>query len=100
MLRIQRKDVNAHRVVLLLQGRIVGEWAALLARECREWNHCGFRVELDISEVVFIGRSGFEVLGRLARAGARIFSCSPLIAAMLEQEGIVVGSSRGPLPEP
>jgi hypothetical protein len=45
---------------------------------------------LDLSEVVFIGRDGVEALGRLARAGARVIGCTPLVAAMLEQEGIAV----------
>jgi anti-anti-sigma regulatory factor len=75
-------------VGLLLHGRIAAEWAELLERECEELSRSGFRVVLDLSEVVFIGRSGLETLGRLGRAGVRIVGCSPLIAAMLEQEGI------------
>ena len=89
MLRIERDDADAHRVVLALQGRIVAEWAVLLERECVELGRSGFLVELDFTGVVFIGRSGFEVLSRLSRAGVRITGCPPLIAAMLEQEGIV-----------
>ena len=90
MLRIQRLDVNARTVSLVLQGRIVAEWADLLERECAELMLSPLRVVLDLSEVVFIGRHGVEVLGRLGRAGARIVGCTPLIAAMLEQEGIAV----------
>ena len=88
MLRIQRIDVDAHGVTLILQGRIVAEWADLLESECVELSRSGFRVELDLSEVVFIGRSGIEVLSRLSRGGIGIISCSPLIVAMLRQEGI------------
>jgi hypothetical protein len=36
MLRIQRNEVNTHTVALVLQGRIVAEWADLLERECAE----------------------------------------------------------------
>jgi anti-anti-sigma regulatory factor len=90
VLRIQRYDVNARTVSLALQGRIVAEWADLLERECAELMRPKLRVVLDLSEVVFIGRYGVEVLGRLGRAGARIIGCTPLIAAMLEQEGIAV----------
>jgi hypothetical protein len=75
-------------VALLLQGRIAAEWADLLERECEGLTRSGFRVVLDLSEVVFIARSGLEALGRLGRADVRIVGCSPLIAAMLEQEGI------------
>lgn len=92
MLRIQRDDVAAQRVVLILQGHIVAEWADLLERECVELSRSGLRVALDLSGVVFIGRSGFEALGRLSRAGVGIIGCSPLIADTLEQEGIDVGA--------
>ena len=90
MLRIQRDELDAHTVALLLAGRIALEWADLLERECQELIRSGFRVVLDLSEVVFIGRSGVEVLGRLGKARVRIVGCSPLIAAMLEQEGLVL----------
>lgn len=95
MLRIRRDDVDAHGVALVLQGRIVGEWADLLERECAALGRSGFRVDLDLSRAVFIGRSGFEALSRLSRAGVGIIGCSPLIAAMLEQEGIVARSTFG-----
>jgi len=90
VLRIQRYDVNARTVSLVLQGRIVAEWADLLERECAELMRSQLRVVLDFSEVVFIGRYGVKALGRLGRAGAQVIGCTPLIAAMLEQEGIAV----------
>ena len=98
MLRIQRYDVNARTVSLVLQGRIVAEWADLLESECAELMRSRLRVVLDLSEVVFIGRHGVEALGRLGRAGARVIGCTPLIAAMLEQEGIAVATPSRPQP--
>lgn len=91
MLRILRDPVGDHRVVLILQGRLVAEWVEVLERECQELSRSGQGVDLDLAGVVFIGRSGFEALGRLARAGVGIIACLPLIADMLEQEGIDVG---------
>lgn len=97
MLRIQRHEVNAHTVTLVLQGRIVEAWADFLERECDESIRSGFRVELDFSGVIFIGRSGFEALSRMSRRGVGIVGCSPLLAVMLEQEGIVaVNRQRTP----
>lgn len=87
MLRIQRENVNAQRVVLILPGHVVAESADLLERECATSSRSGLRVALDSSGVLFIRRSGFEALSRLSRAGVRIVGCSPLFAAMLEQEG-------------
>lgn len=95
MLRIRHDDVDARTVALILQGRIVAEWADLLERECQQSRRSGLRVVLDLSEVVFIGRSGLQVLGRLGQTGVRIIGCSPLIAAMLRQEGIAVDPNVG-----
>ena len=89
MLRIQRYDVNADTVSLLLHGRIVAAWAGLLESECAELMRSDKRVVLDLSEVVFIARSGIEALSRMSRCGVGITGCSPLVSAMLEQEGIV-----------
>jgi anti-anti-sigma regulatory factor len=95
MLRIHHDVVGAHEVTLRLQGRIVAEWAELLERECRSLMRFGHRVVLDLSDVVFIGRSGVGVLGRVSRGGVRIVGCTPLIAAMLEQEGIALDGPLG-----
>jgi|SoiMethySBSTD1v2_1073268.scaffolds.fasta_scaffold93863_2 anti-anti-sigma regulatory factor len=88
MLRIHRDDVDDHRAVLVLEGRIAGAWAVLLERECEALMKTGLGVDLDLSEVVYIARAGLEALRRLLRAGVRITGCSPLLAAMLAQEGI------------
>jgi len=88
VLRIQRDQVSDHEVTLLLQGRIVSDWVVVLERECEEAHRSGLRVALDFSDVKFIDRSGFAALSRLASAGVAIVGHSPLVAAMLEQEGI------------
>ena len=88
MLRIQRDEVDEHRVVLILEGRIAGAWADLLERECDALMERGRRVELDLSEGVYIARAGLEALRRLGEAGVLVTHCSPLVAAMLAQEDI------------
>jgi hypothetical protein len=88
MLRIDRSFVNEHRVDLILEGRVAGAWADLLEHECEALIERGFRVDLDLSEVVYIARAGLEALGRLDRIGIRVTGCSPLIAGVLTQEGI------------
>ena len=95
MLHIQ-KDVRETRwVVLTLQGHIVGEWSGVLERECEVLLRSGVMVVLNLSGVVFIGRSGIAVLGRLARVGVGLVDCPPLIADVLEQEGIEVQRAFG-----
>ena len=95
MLRILRNDVETDRVVLRLEGRIVAEWADLVEREGLESIRSGLDVGLDLSGVALIGHSGLEALRRLGLVGVRIIGCSPLIADMLEEEGIVVDRSPG-----
>lgn len=99
VLQMLRVDAEARRVLLILQGHIVAEWADALELECLELSRCAPSIALDLSGVSVIGRSGIEALGRLARAGIEILACSPLIADMLEQEGIAVvrdGQSETP----
>jgi anti-anti-sigma regulatory factor len=95
MLRIHRNDVDAHRVVLALEGNVLLEWAELLESECEALRRSGFSVALDFSRVVFIGRSGLDVLTRLSEAGVEIFGCRPLIADVLKHQGIVAKHKFG-----
>ena len=88
MLRIVQKNVDAHQVILALEGHILLGWAELLERECVELLRSGRRVALDFSHVGFIGRAGVEALTRLGRAGVEMVGCSPLIADILELEGL------------
>ena len=103
MLRIQASPLTAHVTILLLQGHIVAGWVDLLEDECLGLIASGLDVVLDFSGVVFISHSGLEAIGRLNRAGARITGCPPLIADVLEQEGIevdrdvaITAEGRGP----
>jgi anti-anti-sigma regulatory factor len=95
MLRIVRNQLDAHHVVLGLQGQIVREWAELLERECVELGRAGVRIALDLSEAVLIDRAGFEVLSRLSRAGVGIIACPPLIAEALREQGIAARPTFG-----
>lgn len=93
MLRIQHDQVDDRTMNLILQGRIVAASADLLEGEWLELRRSGFRVVLDLGSVVFIDRTGIELLARLVLAGARIVGCTPLFAAMLAEVGIAVNGS-------
>ena len=94
VLRMQRDVQGEHRIVLVLEGRIVNEWADALEEECLDLLVSGFRVSLDLSGVGFIGRKGVDALRRLGRAGIEIQGCSPSIVDLLEEEGIGVTRKR------
>jgi anti-anti-sigma regulatory factor len=85
-----RQERGSHRVVLIVEGRIIGEWSDVLEDECLKLIRSGMRVALDLSGVDFISRRGIEALDRLVRIGTVIRNCSPLIADLLEQEGIAI----------
>ena len=88
MLRMLREEQGPRRVVLIVEGRIVGEWADVLEDECLKLIRSGLSVTLDLAGVDFIARRGIAALDRLVRIGVQIRDCSPLIADLLEQEGI------------
>lgn len=90
-----REERGSRRVVLIVEGRIVGEWSDVLEDECLKQIRSGLRVALDLSGVDFISRRGIEALDRLVRIGTEIRSCSPLIADLLEQEGIRIARKGG-----
>jgi len=91
VLRLRREDRGTRKVILIVEGRIVGEWADLLEDVCLDRIRAGFSVVLDLSGVVFIGRQGIAALDRLVRIGTRITRCPPLIADLLEEEGVRIG---------
>jgi len=91
---MHRKDSTSRRVVLMVEGRIVGEWADVLEDECLDLIRSGLVVILDLSAVVFIDRRGLAALDRLVRIGSTIRSCTPLIADLLRAEGIRAGRRR------
>jgi hypothetical protein len=94
VLRISRHDADTGRALLILEGRFVAAWAEVLERECAEAGRSGLPVALDLSEVRDVSRAGLEALARLCRGGVAIEACPPLIAEMLEQEGIDLGEKR------
>ena len=81
-LRITRAGGSRSRARLRLEGRVVGEWAALLERECLDLLRSRGAVSLDLA--------GVEVLGRLNRAGVEIHCRSRLVASVLEGDGVRV----------
>jgi hypothetical protein len=94
-LRITREEGSRSRATLRLEGRVVGEWVALLRRECSDLLRSSATVSLDLKGVGFVDRAGVEVLGRLSRAGVEI-RCPPgPVASVLSGEGIRVTHDAG-----
>lgn len=85
MLRLTRSGPPAPRMALSVEGRITGEWAHLLERECRALLAADGAVRLDLSGVTYIDRIGVGVLTRLAEDSVELVNCLPLIEELLSR---------------
>lgn len=83
MLRITRSD-DATRLLLKLEGRIVGDWVAVLADELDSLADANPALVLDLSGVEFATDAGVDVLLAARARGVQLLSCSPLLASLLE----------------
>ena len=96
VLRITREEGSRSRSTLKLEGNVVGEWAALLERECSALLRSRRAVSLDLAGVTFVDQAGVRTLGRLSRTGVEI-RCRPgAVASVLEGEGIRVTGFSSP----
>lgn len=82
VLRITREsDAGSTRIAV--EGRLVGEWVALLRDELERSETSGHTILLDLARVHFAGDAGLMLL-RAARArGIEVVGCSPLLATLL-----------------
>ena len=63
---------------------MVGEWTALLERECAAAGREFGVVDLDLAAVTYVDTMGVAALRRLVRNQVTISSCPPLIHDLLE----------------
>lgn len=68
------------------EGRLVGDWTALLESECRTLLGRGVPVELDLAKVCDIDTQGIDVLRRLRREAVLVQGISPIMLALLAEE--------------
>ena len=95
MMRITFAQVSDERTTLRLEGSIVAEWSALLARECAGLLHAGVSLTIDLSGVDLVDRLGVETLRRLSRGGVEIRCHYGVVASLLEAEGVRITHIAG-----
>lgn len=71
---------------VVAEGRLVGEWTALLESECRTLLGRGVPVELDLARVNDIDSQGVDVLRRLRREAILVLGMSPIMLSLLAEE--------------
>jgi anti-anti-sigma regulatory factor len=71
---------------LKVEGRLVGEWVALLEGELLKAERQVSGLRLDLSLVDFANDAAMHVLRAAAARGVRVIACSPLLLRLLGNE--------------
>lgn len=86
MLRLTRTTQSSDGAVLVLEGRLVGEWVELLEDECAQLLRTDRKVLLDLAAVSFVDRRGARLLRDLAARPVTLVNCSPLVAELVRED--------------
>jgi hypothetical protein len=87
MLRISDNSSPAGQAVLRLEGRLSGPWVAEASRLCDQWQSPARSLTLDLRELVYLDRSGAELLVRLRKEGVHLVNGSPFVEEQLKALG-------------
>jgi ABC-type transporter Mla MlaB component len=88
MLRLTLQTGEAQRPVIQVEGRVAGEWVALLEEECVRALNDQRGVELDLGRVTDVDSQGLMALRRLRQRSVTLVGCTPIMLAMLEEKPI------------
>lgn len=83
MLRISRIDQDNAGVCLKVEGRLTGDWVALLEGELAEASRTTGLLSLDLAAVDFASVQATEMLRAATARGVRVVACSPFLAKLL-----------------
>lgn len=86
MLRLTRTTPNPDEVVVILEGRLYGEWVELLEDECEQLRRTERRVLVDLASVSYVDRRGARLLRELPRRGVALVNCPPLVDEMVRED--------------
>jgi anti-anti-sigma regulatory factor len=88
MLRLTQKPIGTRGAAIHAQGRLVGEWVALLEAECDRALRDRDALELDLAGVTDVDAEGLMALRRLRKRAANLVGCTPILLAMLEERPV------------
>jgi anti-anti-sigma regulatory factor len=86
MFRLTRVTAAPDEVVLVLEGRLYGEWVELLEDECAQLLRTDWRVLLDLASLSFVDQRGARLLRELALGGTILINCPPLVDEMVRED--------------
>lgn len=91
MLRITASTVN-EKVVVKLEGRLVGPWVDELRETVWRTNGCRQPLEIDVADLTYVDQDGENALTWLHRMGARFQGRGPFSAYLFERLKIPLDS--------
>ena len=86
MLRLTRTTPPPDVFVLVLEGRLFGEWVGLLEEECAQLLRTHRRVLLDLASLSFVDRRGARLLRDLVASRVVLIDCPPLVAELVRED--------------
>jgi ABC-type transporter Mla MlaB component len=86
MLRITNK-MEGRRTLLVLEGRLVGEWVEVLNEECTAQIKKGRALSLDFSGLTFVDQDGIALLRQLKELNTSFIECPAFVAALCRTRG-------------
>jgi anti-anti-sigma regulatory factor len=86
MLRITNKTAG-RKALLVLEGRVGGEWVQVLNEECAAHIQNGRALSLDLSGLTFVDQDGIELLRQLDRLNVQFIQCPAFITTLCTTKG-------------
>jgi hypothetical protein len=84
MLKIVLDATGSSRLVLRLEGRVVGPWVQELRRSCERALATPASLALDLADVSYLDRDAVQLLRSLGIRGVALVNCSPFVAEQLK----------------
>lgn len=86
MLRITETTTSEAQTLLELEGRLIGQWVALLRESAAPLDANSFALEL--AGVTFVDHAGLELLHHWQARGIKLLNCPLFLQEMLRQAAI------------
>jgi len=85
MMKVTRVAEDEERVTLKIEGRIAGEWVAILKEECRRCLEKKGALILDFSELSYIDAAGIQALKTMDRQRVSLIGASLFLSGLLKE---------------
>ncbi|HET9525893.1 MAG TPA: hypothetical protein VFO99_06990 [Pyrinomonadaceae bacterium] len=85
MLKITRAVLSRHETTLRLDGRVAGQWVALLSDSAESAFTEGMKLTIDLKNISFIDCEGIALLKRLIVRGAELVNAPLFVTEQIRK---------------